>query len=162
MRCLIAILITLTVAGCTGADQQTVEPQAADAGATTEAGVAIETEAMRQVELPGGVALTTRLHLRSDKIDPTSSGALRRRVVYELLDVGPEESYAAIAADLERAGFAPSKKRKRKDGGFTVAFRKEGTEAMNILFYPQVAEHPANAEAKSMIAIGWNVADPPR
>jgi hypothetical protein len=159
MRCLIAILVALALAGCSGADHSAAERQVADSetGAKGDA-----TESKATVELPGGVKLTARLHLRSEEVNPTSSGALRRRAVYELLDLGPEESFAAIGADFERAGFSPSKRKKRKDGGFTVAFRKDGAESMNVLFYPQIAKNPANAQAKSMIAIGWNVAEPPR
>lgn len=159
MRFFTAILTVLAVVGCSEADRPAVEHQAAGAEAEMTEAVSKGDEA---VELPGSVKLTAQLHLRSDEINPTPSGAMRRRVVYELLDVEPEDSYAAIRADFERAGFAPSKRKKRKDGGFTVAFRKDGMEPMNILFYPGVARNPANVQAKSMIAIGWNVAEPPR
>lgn len=152
MRCLIAVLVALGLAGCTGGNQQVEETPAPDTAAAAEA------DGTGTVELPGDVILTTRLHLRSDEVNPTSSGALRRRVVYELLEVGPGDAYGAIAGDFERAGFAASKRKKRKDGGFTVAFRKKGAQAVNVLFYPQV-EAPSNAEAKSMIAIGWNIAE---
>lgn len=129
-----------------------------------EAGVAGQAagQAVTSLEFPGNLVLTTPFHVRSDKNVESKRGAVRRRVALELLQVPPDEAEAVVSADLERAGYARSRRKDERDGSHTVTFRKAKAKTISVRFYPRLAKRPAHADAKSMVAMSWQIKKAPK
>lgn len=117
---------------------------------------------MGGVELPGGVEFGARVHLRSDKTVTTKAGATRRRVVYELLEHGPDSAEQAIAADLQRAGYSEVRRKETKGGNLAVTYRKPKAKTLSVLYYGKPPKKPMNPETKGLLAMSWQIKKAPR
>lgn len=156
MRCLLALPLLLVLAACSDTappPQDAAKPVADDAGrAQADVGSI----------LPGGVRFDIPAQLRSDKSYSTRAGAMRRRLVYELLEATPDQAETAVTAVFSRAGYKGEEAKPGKDGQFTIRYRKRGAPNVIATFYPGLAKKPANPAAKSMVAFSWQTKKAPK
>lgn len=151
MRCLFVASILLLTAACSDDSPppaSPADPPAAEQQVVSGPGSAV-------TMLPGGIELDVPVHLRSDRSVEGKGGAVRRRLVYELLEAGPGESEQVISQVLSDAGYVGGKKKKGKKGRYAIRYKKEGAPTIKVTFYPAPAKKPANPEAKSMVAFSW-------
>lgn len=150
---LIVPLFVLIVA-CSGPDPATV----GHAPATEAPSV----EVPATVEIPGKVNFNIPSQLRSDKTYQTKAGATRRKVVYELLEAGPNQAEAAVTGVLVAAGYAAEEPKEGKNGRFSIRYKKPKAPNITATFYPQLAKKPASPDAKSMVALSWQTKRAPK
>ena len=150
MRNLVIISLLALVAACSG-QHAPGKPVAAPAEGAQPA------TAAAAPAFPGGVDFNLPSQVRSDRTYKTKAGETRRRVVYELLEASPDQSQAAVAGVLARAGYEAGTASPGKKGKTRVKYSKQGAPTITAAFYPGLAKKPANPSAMSMVAFSWRV-----
>lgn len=160
MRYFVMVFAALALLACSGErDTERVEPERV---ASAEVGAGDVSNIVAHAEFPGGVVLTTEYHVRTDERVVTKKGAIRQRVVLELLEAEPDQASALVSADLERAGYKRVRQKDERDGSHTIVFKKPKAKTLSVRFYRSVARRPAHPEAKSMVAFSWQVEAAPK
>ena len=154
MRCLLILSLASMLAACSPNN----EPASAAAVTPEKAAAAAA------VKLPGGIKFDVPSQLRTDKTYQTKKGATRRRATYELLEATPDQARSIVVAKMGKAGFVAGRAKpdKRKEGQYSIAFKKKKKAGVNVIFYPKLARKPANPAAKSMIAFDWQTRKAPK
>src|SRR5690606_18667837 len=104
MRFLTPIALAVLLASCNGQDQQATTGQTTPSPAESPP-PATESPGLQpwHAVLPGGLVLESPAHLRTARIYEIDSGAVRRRLTFELLEAGPQAAEEAVTASFENA-----------------------------------------------------------
>lgn len=148
LQCAALLLPALLLAACAR------DAQTGDEAAPTPAAAADATPTQpRPLEeaLPEGIRPTFAYHLRRDRIEQTKSGAYRRAIRLEYLDMDRQQALQALSADITAAGYKPGKAKQDKKGRTRVTFRKPGQPKIAVIVGTGgKLQHPA---ARGMIYI---------
>jgi hypothetical protein len=116
------LLPAILLAGCSRDAQP---PVAASAQSGAEPAAARATTKHLKHALPKGIQLDFAYNLRRDRVEQTKSGAYRRKVRLEYLDIDREQALAALTADITAAGYKAGKPKQVKGDGIRVVFKQK-------------------------------------
>ncbi|MFT4257005.1 MAG: hypothetical protein QM599_08635 [Pseudoxanthomonas sp.] len=153
MRYLLILSLTAMLAACSQNDAPAPVPVPEQAAVPDVA-----------VKLPGGIKFDVPSELRTDKSYQTKKGATHRRATYELLEATPDQARDVVTAKLAEAGYVAGepKPSKKKEGQYSIKYKKKKAASVTVYFYPKLAKKPANPAAKSMIAFDWQTKKAPK
>lgn len=112
--------------------------------------------------LPGGVRFEVPAHLNADVVYHSSSGAARRKLVFELLEADHVHAEAVVTEALVSDAYAPEAPKLGKEGWYSIRYRKSGEPNITVTFYPRLPRRTAHPAAKSMVAFSWQTKAAPR
>lgn len=150
-QCAAILLPALVLAACSRGPQaddasapQQVPPAATTGGATPA------TIPLGQA-LPGDVRPSFAYNLRRDRIEQTGSGAYKRAIWLEYLDMDRQQAQAALTSDFTAAGYKAGKPKQDRKGRTRLTFVKQGEPKIAVAFrVGGKLEHPS---ARGMIYI---------
>lgn len=150
-------LAVVVLAGCQKQPATSTPSSPAASSARTEqaaAGKLTQAKAFKQA-LPEGVVLDFPYHARSVKnVQSKKTGKTSQQFLFEYLGTNAKAAADLVSADMTRAGFTMSAKKKKKNG-YNLAFTKGGEETTKVYVRKTSQKKLRHAEAKGLIRISF-------